>query len=163
MLVYRLVKARYAASALDGSGARTFGGCWNSPGTALIYASESIALAALELLVHLGRGEVLGSYRLFTLSVPDQSILTLDDAALPLDWRADPAPRSTADIGDGWVASGRSLALLLPSTIVPRERNCLLNPAHPEFAAIAAGAADEPFGLDPRLADGVVSASGVGA
>lgn len=162
MLVYRLVKERYVPTALDGSGARTFGGRWNSPGTAMIYASESIALAALELLVHLGRGEVLDSYRLFTLTLPDRSILTLDDAALPAAWRADPAPGSTADIGDGWVASGRSVALLLPSTIIPRERNCLLNPAHPDFAQIAAGAAEEPFGLDPRLAAGAASARGVG-
>ncbi|AUB81758.1 RES family NAD+ phosphorylase [Candidatus Thiodictyon syntrophicum] len=162
MRVYRLVKERYAASALDGSGARTFGGRWNSPGTAVIYASESVALAALGLLVHLGRGEVLDSYRLFTLTLPDQAILTLDDAALPADWRADPAPRGIADIGDGWVASGRSAALLLPSAIIPRERNCLLNPAHPQFAAIAAAVADEPFGLDPRLAGGAASASGVG-
>jgi RES domain-containing protein len=154
MQVYRLVKARYAARALDGSGAKTFGGRWNSPGTALVYASQTIALAALELLVHLGRGEVLNRYRLFTLTVPDLAVLTLDDAALPVDWRADPIPRSTAIIGDRWVTSGRSAALLVPSTVIPRERNCLLNPARPGFAAIAAGATGEPFGLDPRLAQG---------
>ena len=152
MRVYRLVKARYAARALDGSGAKTYGGRWNSPGTALVYASESIAPAALELLVHLGRGEVLNSYRLFTLTIPDLAALTLDDAALPADWRADPAPRSTAFIGDRWAASSRSVALLVPSTLIPQEYNCLLNPAHPGWAAIAAGATDAPFGLDPRLA-----------
>lgn len=151
MRVYRLVKGRFAARALDGSGAKTYGGRWNSPGTALVYASESIALAALELLVHLGRGEVLGSYRVFTLTIPDQATLTLDVTALPADWRADPAPRSTACIGDGWAASGQSAALLVPSTVIPQEYNCVLNPARPEFVAIAAGATDEPFGLDPRL------------
>ncbi len=156
MRVYRLVKARYAASALDGGGAKTFGGRWNSPGTAVLYASVSIALAALELLVHLGRGEVLSSYRLFTLTLPDQAALTLDDGALPADWRVDPAPKSTATIGDRWVAAGPSVALLIPSTVIPREQNILLNPGHPGFAAIADGAADEPFGFDPRLADGAV-------
>ena len=154
MQVYRLVKARYAASALDGSGAKTFGGRWNSPGTAVIYAAESIALAALELLVHLGQGEVLGSYRLFTLEVPDALTLTLDDSALPSDWRADPAPRSTAAVGDRWVASGRSAALLVPSTVIPQSHNSLLNPAHPGFAAIVASAVEAPFGFDPRLVSG---------
>jgi RES domain-containing protein len=113
---------------------------------------ESIALAALELLVHLGRGQVLGSYRLFTLGIPDASVRRLDASDLPLDWRADPLPASTARLGDGWAASGRSLALLVPSVIIPREHNLLVSPAHPDFAAIAGGAASEPFGLDPRLA-----------
>ena len=152
MLAYRLVKERWVATALDGSGAKAYGGRWNSPGTAILYASESIALAALELLVHLGRGQVLGSYRLFTLSIPDSSVRRLDASDLPLDWRADPLPVSTARLGDGWAASGRSLALLVPSVIIPREHNLLGCPAHPEFADLAGDTASEPFGFDPRLA-----------
>lgn len=152
MLAYRLVKARWAGSALDGSGAKAYGGRWNSPGTAILYASESIALAALELLVHLHRGQVLESYRLFTLTIPDSSVQRLDASDLPLDWRADPLPVSTARFGDGWAASGRSLALLVPSVIIPREHNLLVSPTHPGFAAIAGDAASEPFGFDPRLA-----------
>jgi len=152
MLVYRLVKARFAASALDGRGAKIYGGRWNSPGTSMLYASESIALAALELLVHLGRSEVLGGYRLFTFEIADDALMRLDAACLPDNWRADPAPGGTVGIGDGWVAAGRSVALRVPSTLIPREHNVLLNPAHPDFRAIAGGAADEPFGFDPRLA-----------
>ncbi len=152
MLAYRLVKERWAAGALDGSGAKAYGGRWNSPGTAILYCSESIALAALELLVHLHRGQVLESYRLFTLSIPDSSVRRLDASDLPLDWRADPLPASTARLGDGWAASGRSLALLVPSVIIPREHNLLVSPTHPHFAAIAGDAASEPFGYDPRLA-----------
>jgi hypothetical protein len=37
---------------------------------------------------------------------------------------------------------------------VPRERNYLLNPAHPDFARIKRGAI-EPFSLDPRLRKGM--------
>jgi RES domain-containing protein len=152
MLVYRLVKERWAAATLDGTGARAFGGRWNSPGTAMLYASQSIALAALELLVHLRRDQVLGSYRLFTLEIPDSSVLRIADSDLPTDWRANPLPVTCARLGDGWVASGRSVALLVPSTIIPREHNLLISPAHPDFAGIAQGAASEPFGYDPRLA-----------
>lgn len=152
MLAYRLVKERWAGGALDGSGAKSYGGRWNSPGTAILYASESIALAALELLVHLHGGQVLGSYRLFTLSIPDAAVRRLDASDLPSDWRADPLPVSTARLGDGWAASGRSLALLVPSVIIPREHNLLISPAHPDFAAIAGAVASEPFGYDPRLA-----------
>ena len=152
MLAYRLVKERWAAAALDGSGAKAFGGRWNSPGTAMLYASQSIALAALELLVHLGRDQVLGSYRLFTLEIPDASVLRIVASDLPADWRANPLPVSAARLGDGWIASGRSVALLVPSAIIPREHNLLLSPAHPDFASVAQGAASEPFGYDPRLA-----------
>ena len=152
MLAYRLVKERWAGSALDGSGAKAYGGRWNTPGTAILYASESVALAALELLVHLHRGQVLGSYRLFILSIPDSSVRRLDASDLPLDWRADPLPVSTARLGDGWVVSGRSLALRVPSTIIPRENNLLVSPAHPDFAAVAGEVLREPFGYDPRLA-----------
>jgi RES domain-containing protein len=152
MIAYRLVKQRWAAAALDGSGAKAYGGRWNSPGTALLYASETIALAALELLVHLHRADILSSYRLFGLSLPDASVRRLDASDLPPDWRADPIPVSTARLGDGWVASGRSLALLVPSVIIPREHNLLISPAHPDFAAMAEGAASEPFDFDPRLA-----------
>jgi len=151
MLAYRLIKERWAGSALDGSGAKAYGGRWNSPGTALLYASQSIALGALELLVHLRRGQILGSYRLFTLNIPDASVRRLDESDLPLDWRADLLPASAARLGDGWVASGRSLALLVPSVIIPREHNLLISPAHPEFAAVAGDAVSEAFGFDPRL------------
>ncbi|MFY9976135.1 MAG: RES family NAD+ phosphorylase [Chromatiaceae bacterium] len=151
MLAYRLVKEHWAGSALDGSGARAYGGRWNSHGTPILYTSGSIALAALELLVHLGRGQVLGSYRQFTLSIPDSSVQRLDPSDLPLDWRADRLPVSTARLGDGWAASRRSLALLVPSVIIPRQHNLLVSPSHPDFAAIAGNAASEPFGYDPRL------------
>jgi len=152
MLAYRLVKARWAATALDGSGAKAYGGRWNSPGTAILYTSESVALAALELLVHLRRGQVLGSYRLLTLRIPDSSVRRLDPSDLPSDWRADPLPVSTARLGDGRAASGRSLALLVPSVIIPREHNLLASPSHSDSAAIAGNTASEPFGYDPRLA-----------
>lgn len=152
MLVYRLVKERWAGSALDGSGAKAYGGRWNSPGTAILYASESTALAALELLVHLRRGQVLASYRVFTLSIPDASVRQLGESDLPSDWRADPRPESTARLGDGWAASRRSVALLVPSVIIPREHNLLISPAHPDFATVARDVTSEPFDYDPRLA-----------
>lgn len=64
MRAYRLVKARYADTAFDGSGAKAHGGRWNSKGVTMVYASDSVALAALELLVHLHRS-VLQQYVLF--------------------------------------------------------------------------------------------------
>jgi RES domain-containing protein len=59
---FRLVKARHARHAFDGEGARLYGGRWNAPGLALVYASESVSLAALELLVHLESARVLSRF-----------------------------------------------------------------------------------------------------
>jgi RES domain-containing protein len=39
---------------------------------------------------------------------------------------------------------------VVPSVIVPQERNVLLNPAHPDFRRIRLGA-PEPFSFDPRM------------
>ncbi|MGA9671505.1 MAG: RES family NAD+ phosphorylase, partial [Terracidiphilus sp.] len=53
MLVWRLCRERYAGEAFSGHGARLYGGRWNSAGTPMVYASSSLALAAIELFVHL--------------------------------------------------------------------------------------------------------------
>lgn len=152
MRVYRLVKERYRAAALDGSGAKTHGGRWNPRGLAVVYGSDSISLAALELLVHLRRAEVLNHYLLISLEVPEADLLILDEARLPPDWRDDPAPASTATVGAIWLREQSSLALAVPSVLVPRQRNILLNPAHPRFHDGARAAVFEAFRFDPRLA-----------
>ncbi|MFB9868734.1 RES family NAD+ phosphorylase [Vreelandella sulfidaeris] len=59
-------------------------------------------------------------------------------------------PRKNDDVGDGWLASDQSLALALPSVVVPRELNYMLNPAHPLFAEIVSSAEPLPFQPDPR-------------
>lgn len=149
---FRLVKRKFADKAFAGQGAKRHGGRWNSKGYAMVYASDTIALAALELLVHLGRQEVLAHYVVFRLELRDQQVLRLDRASLPPDWRDDPPPPSTALIGDEWLTSGASLALAVPSVIVPEQDNFLLNPKHPEFQEVAERATTDRFEFDPRLA-----------
>ena len=51
--VYRVCRAAY--SRLDGYGAKHVGGRWNSPGYAVVYTAESVALAVLENLVDMSR------------------------------------------------------------------------------------------------------------
>jgi RES domain-containing protein len=118
----------------------------------MIYTSDTISLAALELLVHLHRAEVLRHYLLFQLELPDEGVMWLDEKDVPADWRADPPPSSTAAIGDEWIGSGQSLALSVPSSLVPQQRNLLLSPAHPAFREVVAGASSGPFDFDARLA-----------
>jgi RES domain-containing protein len=70
--------------------------------------------------------------------------------SLPTGWNTYPAPRSAAEFGDTWVREARSVLLLLPSVVVPRERVVLLNPLHPDFARVQVELV-EPFRFDPRL------------
>jgi len=147
---WRIVKSRLASDAFDGEGARLHGGRWNSPGTAMVYLATSESLAALELLVHLQSSHLLMSYCSIGVELDDASIEILDAAALPADWRSHPAPAELQRIGDRWVSEGRSLGLRVPSAIVPREANLLINPIHPQMHDLAIGPA-RPFDFDPRL------------
>jgi hypothetical protein len=52
-VAWRIVKERHATTAFSGDGAAQAGGRWNSRGIRVVYASGSLALAALETLVHL--------------------------------------------------------------------------------------------------------------
>jgi RES domain-containing protein len=148
---FRLVKARYADQAFDGEGARLGGGRWNSKGVAVVYVADSVALAALELLIHLHSHQILNRYRLYRIEIDELDLLSLDDRDLPPDWRDDPPPSSTARIGDGWVASGESLGLRVPSAVIPPQHNLLISPAHPRFERALETVRDEPFVFDPRL------------
>ena len=150
---WRLVKPRHAAAAFDGEGARLHGGRWNSPGTRVAYASDSIALAALEVLAHLQSTVVLQGYSLASLRFPEESVEVLETAALPARWRRFPSPPENQAIGDRWVIERRSLILRVPSAIIPAAANFLINPSHPEFARIVIGR-PERFAFDPRLLRG---------
>ena len=147
---WRIVKASHAAAAFDGEGARLYGGRWNSPGTALVYTAESEALAALELLVHVRAPQLLAAYVSIPADFDEALVESVAVASLPSGWRRYPAPSALQQIGDRWVLEGRSAVLRVPSAVVPRESNFLLNPLHGDFARVALGA-PAPFEFDGRL------------
>lgn len=147
---WRLVKHRYLAHAWDGEGAREFGGRWNSSGVPVVYASETLALALLEMLVRLQSANVLHEYSAVRCEFNEALVQSVDAAGLPAGWQRSPAPPELAAIGDDWVTRGTTPVLRAPSVIVPVEHNYLFNPLHPEFGAIRRG---EPirFPIDRRL------------
>jgi RES domain-containing protein len=68
----------------------------------------------------------------------------------PPSWRTYPYASPTQRFGSAWARNQRSVALRVPSAVVPGEFNYLLNPAHPDFSRLKIGPA-EPFHFDPRL------------
>ena len=100
---WRITKAKHAATALSGSGAKAFGGRWNSPGTAIIYTAGSTSLAVLEMLVHLQNVELMQRYVLFKVSFDESLIEAVALSTLPKTWRKSPSQRAVQKIGDDWV------------------------------------------------------------
>jgi RES domain-containing protein len=150
LTAYRLTRATYAETAFDGEGAKLYGGRWNPVGVPVVYLAESLPLAALETLVHLERPRGLEAYVYFEVAFTDQLVLALAEEHLPPDWQDSPEPASTVAIGEAWLRSQASLLLRVPSVVVPRSYNYLLNPAHPDQEQVLIRG-PYPFKFDSRL------------
>jgi RES domain-containing protein len=153
---WRITKQRHVESAFSGEGARLYGGRWNSPGTPVVYVAQSQALAVLEVLVHLDSPALLEKYALIQVDFDDASITSLNRVVLPTNWRDDPAPAEAQAIGDDWAKKSRSVALRVPSSLVPAEFNFLLNPRHADFKNLKVHKAIS-YQLDPRLSGKAVT------
>ncbi len=128
-----------------------FGGRWNHRGTAIVYTSSTLSLAALELLVHLDDEDLAKDYVGIAADIPASvDIARLRNTDLPRDWRVYPRHQALADLGSRWAAARESAVLAVPSAVIPQELNYLLNPLHPHFKRIQIGR-PEPFSFDPRL------------
>jgi RES domain-containing protein len=149
-VAWRIVQRRFAKTAFTGEGARLFGGRWSSAGCPVIYTAQSQALAALEVLVHLDSERLLQHYLAIPVTIPRHLIERLAPSAIPKNWRAYPAPRSTRAIGDTWLARAALPVLQVPSVVIPSEYNFLLNPAHPHFSRLRTGKPVR-FPFDTRL------------
>ena len=147
---WRILKAKYQDQPLSGEGARRVGGRWNHRGTPLVYLAESIALATLEVLVHLQDAETLPKYALADIQFDSSLVRELRAEDLPENWNVFPHPASTKEIGRQWVDTRSSALLKVPSSVSPREANYLLNPEHPDANGVEVAAVlDHAF--DPRL------------
>jgi RES domain-containing protein len=135
MLFWRICRRRYA-SAASGEGARLYGGRWNRRGVRVVYASTSLALAAVETFVNLEPNLRPADLVSIEGEIPDTLEVTqLDSKLLPKNWYAT-RDESLRRFGDEWVRAGKSVALLVPSAAIRGERNVLLNPAHTDFSKV---------------------------
>ncbi len=118
MIAWRLCRRPHAT--LDGEGARRFGGRWNSPGRPMVYLADHLALAALEVRVHLDLPfELLPvDYVLMRIGLPDPANI-------------DPAG-TTTEAGNAWLVQALTPTVQVPSVLIPHAWNLLLNPGHPD-------------------------------
>jgi len=150
MEVYRIAKSLYRAD-LTGLGSRLYGARWNKKGTGLVYTSESRALASLEFLVHVPLSLVPPDLKMISIDIPDGlSIEHVSVTDLPANWRSSPAPAALAEFGSTWAKSSTSLLLRVPSSIIDKEFNILINPNHRDMGKIAISKIED-FEIDSRL------------
>lgn len=149
MVVWRLCRAVHAAGAFSGEGARRYGGRWNSRGVPMVYCSSSLALAAIELFVHLDPTQAPSDLVAISATLPEgEPARAVAQEELPPDWWANSAV--TRELGDAWISGGSSLALRVPSVPIRAEWNILVNPLHLRMGDLRVDAA-QPFVFDARM------------
>lgn len=118
----------------------------------MVYLSSTPASALLEILVHLEieEGHLPRLYKLLEIQAPDDvSIEKLEDwAKLPKGWPGKQA--LTQALGDQWLERNSAALLEIPSSLVPKTSNFLLNPLHRDAAKIQVASVTQQ-GLDRRL------------
>jgi len=135
MTVHRISKEKYIED-LSGKGAKLHGGRWNPKGYAVLYTSENRALAALEILVHLSRETIPDDLKIISLEIPDNEIEVFDEGKFNAIFKDESAENILKNEGRIWLESKRSLALKIPSVLIRREQNILINPLHPAFPKV---------------------------
>jgi len=114
----------------------------------MAYAASSRPLAVLEMLVHLTREYFPRDALFVPLEIPDDLVVELRD--LPGGWNDFPYSEPSRYAGDQWIQQRSSLAMLVPSAVLPSERNLLINPMHAQFGQIRVGE-PETHAFDRRL------------
>ncbi len=153
--VWRVEKEMFVPTARTGEGARIAGGRWNSPGLPAIYCADSLALAVLEILVHAVTAEERADPRVwFKLALPAPVCRTVAVKRLTRGWNDPIIHPQTVEIGDEWLRGQKSVALRVPSAVIPGAWNLILNPQHRQFRKLVRWAKPVPLRIDPRLVDG---------
>lgn len=132
---------KHGATDLSGAGAAKKPGRWNDYGEPVIYCAPTIAMAVLETSAHVDDSGLPLDRYVVQIDIPKtvwEKRETFVVGKLPVGWDAIPGGRASVEVGSNWLSSLRTAILLVPSVIVPEERNALINPRHPDAAIISA-------------------------
>ena len=119
---------------MSGEGARRYGGRWNSIGRPVVYLGDSLALAGMELLVHLRAGRILEAYRKMPVFIPERLVMHLSEHQLPPEWAQPSLHPVTQEFGDRWIDHALSAVLQVPSAVVRGETTSSSIPTTPTLA-----------------------------
>jgi RES domain-containing protein len=151
VIVWRICKELRAPTAFDGEGARRNPGRWNHKGVPMVYCAGSLALASLEVFVHLDPDDWPDDLVSIAAEVPDELLTdTVDPKSLPSGWNKIPPHPRCGTRGTAWAKAAGGVALIVPSAIIPNEKNVLLNPKHADMARVVRHP-PQRFTFDPRM------------
>jgi len=121
---------------LSGEGAKKASARWHTRGSRVVYLADSPSAALWEVVVHL---EIEGEdtpvfFSLLKVSFPDS--LEIEQLAVPAEaeWKLN--EKITRNLGDRWLAEGKTCLARVPSVIISETWNYLLNPKHPQAAQV---------------------------
>lgn len=149
MYLWKISKRQHQATAFSGEGGLYASGRWHPQGWRVVYTASSLALATLEIFVHLESDRIpLVAIR---AEIPnDIRIQAVKSEDLPEQWQQISSYPQLQEIGKKWLQTRSTAILQVPSAIVPVEFNYLINPQHPDCQRIKL----EPpivYKLDQRL------------
>jgi RES domain-containing protein len=148
MIVYRFSHHDYVTD-ISGTGARLKGGRWNLQGTPVVYASEHISLAVLEIIANAVSLSQLASVELAEIIIPDDvKPKEIRLTELKSKWWDD--VDYSQWLGTEILRSNESLLIRCPSSIIHTEHNYLVNPNHKDFKKVKVRKVNN-FYFDPRL------------
>ncbi|RYZ95140.1 MAG: RES domain-containing protein [Sphingobacteriaceae bacterium] len=150
MEIFKIADERYSKSI----GASGTPNRWNKSGQFVAYAASSRSLATLEMMAR--RSCIMPSkivYKMMVLSFNDDDSLIrhIKASDLPQDWNKLNAYPKLQEIGSAWYSKQETLILKVPSAIVPREYNFVINTKHPLFSANVNLVRSEAYFWDERL------------
>ena len=150
MLVYRIDKKKYKDTSPP-RGSIYSEGRWNTKGMFVVYTSESVSLAKLEVLANSG-SKIPKNRVLRIFDVDDSSpLIQITTKDLPKDWQSIPYPNSLPSIIKNIIDSGAYVGAIVPSAQSPRDNNILLFPEFKDFRKYVREVESEDEFFDPRL------------
>jgi len=132
--VFRISAEKYATH-LTASGSANR---WNKRKQFVIYTAASRSLASLELVVHRASIQPALSYKIMIIYLPDEEALyqQISINELSENWRTISAYPNLQNIGSNWYEKKESLILKIPSVIIPKEYNYIINTKHSDFTKV---------------------------
>ncbi len=149
MEIFRIAKNSFS-NKLTASGKASR---WNLDDEFILYTGSSRSLSSLELVVHRNSIKPSFTYKVMIISIADEEELftTILQKDLPQNWRSISAYPDIQFIGSKWYRSKQSLVIKVPSAVIPKEYNYLINTLHPEFTKKVSLVRTEDCFWDDRL------------
>jgi RES domain-containing protein len=135
VFVWRICALKYQDAAFSGLGGLYVPGRWHTQGCKIVYTAENLALASLEVFVHLESDRL----KLVAIKahIPHElEVEEINQESLTTNWQDSQSYDKLQLIGNDWLKSRRTPILKVPSAIVPVENNYLFNPDHPQFKLV---------------------------